>query len=69
MAEVSEERLRRALRRSHERQFNGEDYQMVANEIAEELGIEWEDDQYEELCSSPEPGCECGFCAHAAWID
>jgi hypothetical protein len=55
------------LAESHRRQFNGEDYQAVAIELAEANGIEFEQDEFTELESSPEPGCDCGFCATAPW--
>ncbi len=57
------------LAESHRRQFAGEDWQAVSIEIAERAGIEFEDEEYTELNSSPDPGCECGFCATAEWQD
>lgn len=63
--------LDRNLKVSHERQFNGEDWQLVANEIMEKALLDHEDcvreEVYNELCASPDPGCECGFCATAGW--
>ena len=57
------------LAESHRRQFNGEDYQGVAIDIAEGNNIAFEDDAFTELQSSPDPNCECGFCAKADWRD
>ncbi len=57
------------LRESHRRQFEGEDYQYVAISIAESNGIAFESDEYTLLQSSPDPGCDCGFCATAGWQD
>lgn len=57
------------LAESHRRQFHSEDYQLVAIEIADEHGIDYHSDDYTELMSSPDPGCDCGFCATAPWQD
>jgi hypothetical protein len=57
------------LRESHRRQFEGEDYQLVAIGIAEANGIAFESGDYTTLQSSPHPGCDCGFCATAEWQD
>lgn len=57
-----------ALSRSHERQFNGEDWQRVATELAQDAGVDFESDEYIELSTSPNPDCDCGFCATAPWI-
>ncbi len=57
------------LRESHCRQFAGEDYQYVAIGIAESNGIPFDGDDYAALQSSPDPGCDCGFCATAKWHD
>jgi hypothetical protein len=57
------------LAESHRRQFDGEDWQGVANEIARKNNFAWESEEYTTLCSSPEPGCDCGFCASAPWRD
>ena len=56
------------IRESHERQFNGEDYQQVANDIWAGIPNATEDD-FHALCASPDPGCDCGFCAKAKWRD
>jgi hypothetical protein len=56
------------IRESHERQFNGEDYQQVANDIWVGIPNATEDD-FHALCASPDPGCDCGFCAKAEWRD
>jgi len=57
---------------SHKRQFDGEDYQRVAVDIATDLDLNPDDEQdfeeYRCLESSPDPGCECGFCATADWL-
>lgn len=57
------------VRRSHEAQFNGADYQQISWEILQELKFEPTQDEMNELNSSPDPGCECGFCATADWQD
>ena len=54
------------IRESHERQFKGEDYQQVANDIWPGISDATEQD-YHDLCAGPEPGCDCGFCAKADW--
>jgi hypothetical protein len=56
------------IRESHERQFNGEDYQHVAHDIWSRIANATEED-YDALCESPDPGCDCGFCAIAEWRD
>jgi len=61
--------MTRLVRQSHERQFNGEDWQAVSIDIAQGNGIAFEDDEYAQLNAGPEPGCDCGFCATAPWID
>jgi len=54
------------IRESHERQFKGEDWQQVANDIW--AGIpKATDEDFLTLCGSPDPGCDCGFCAKANW--
>lgn len=51
---------------SHRRQFAGEDYQAVAQDIADaHPGLS--DDQFNLICESPEPDCDCGFCKTAPW--
>lgn len=57
------------LRESHRRQFAGEDYQRVTNDLAEANGIPYESDEYSSLQSAPDPDCDCGFCATADWRD
>jgi hypothetical protein len=59
--------LKRLLKESHERQFNGEDYQKVTFDFYQEHDLT--DDEMTALQTSPEPGCDCGFCAKAAWQD
>jgi hypothetical protein len=54
------------IRESHERQFNGEDWQQVAYDIWSGIPDATEDD-FNTLCESPAPGCDCGFCAKAEW--
>lgn len=56
------------IRRSHERQFNGEDWQAVAVDIWNEIENAT-DDEFNELAAGPDPGCDCGFCAKASWRD
>jgi hypothetical protein len=56
------------IRESHERQFNGEDWQQVANDIWSGIPNADEDD-FHPLCTSPDPGCDCGFCSQAKWRD
>lgn len=57
------------LKQSHKRQFNGEDWQFVANGLTEDLSDEMRKEVYNNLCSSPDPNCNCGFCATADWQD
>lgn len=52
------------LAESHRRQFEGEDYQAVAIDLAERTGRD-----YEDFDSSPDPECGCGFCEGAEWVD
>ena len=67
---VNGTRLKRyTLAESHRRQFAGEDYKAVANDLAEKHGFDWESDEYTELQTSPDPGCNCGFCWKAYWAD
>ena len=61
--------LKRLIRLSHERQFKGDDYQGVAIDLCTEAGIEYGTDEHKAIESSPEPGCDCGFCATAPWRD
>lgn len=56
------------LAESHRRQFNGEDYQAVQFDLHQRFP-EISDDDLNGLGSTPEPGCECGFCATAEWSD
>lgn len=51
---------------SHERQFNGEDYQAVAIDLCDQLKNPTDED-YEFLMSAPDPACECEFCKRAEW--
>lgn len=57
------------LAESHKLQFDGQDYQAVAIGIAESNGIKFESDEFAELQSGPDPGCDCGFCKTAPWRD
>jgi hypothetical protein len=66
---VPADKLNRALRRCHEEQFNGKDYQGVAIDAWNELGSPDGDEVFNFLSSSPDPGCDCGFCATAEWQD
>jgi hypothetical protein len=54
------------IRESHERQFKGEDWQQVANDIWANIPGATKDD-FHRLCASPDPACDCGFCANADW--
>lgn len=56
------------LAESHRRQFSGEGYQSVAVDLIEWVKNATEDD-FHSLCTSPEPECDCGFCANAEWQD
>jgi hypothetical protein len=57
------------VRESHKKQFNGTDYQQAAWEIAQGLKFKPTDDEWQELMSGPDEGCECGFCKTAKWED
>jgi hypothetical protein len=52
---------------SHRRQLNGEGFQTVAVEIATAHGIAYESDEYTQLQSMPDPGCECQTCQCFDW--
>lgn len=56
---------------SHRRQLGGEDYQKVATEIGERVGLNLDRtndaDLYAELESSPSPGCDCQTCENTNW--
>jgi hypothetical protein len=67
ISDISPERLNRALRTSHERQFRGEDWQGAAIDGWNELGSPDGDDVFNFLSDSPDPGCDCGFCATIEW--
>lgn len=57
------------IRRSHERQFAGEDYQAVAVDLWNEIGPDATEDEYNQLAEGPDPDCNCGFCKSAPWHD
>jgi hypothetical protein len=57
------------LAESHRRQFQGEDFQTVAIDIADGAKISFESEEYTKLMSAPDPGCECSFCKSAPWED
>jgi len=59
----------RRRRKSHERQFNGEDWQHVATELTDDVPDDLREEVFSALSLSGDPGCDCGFCATAAWID
>lgn len=61
-------KLNRALKLCHERQFNGQDWQGVAIDAWNALDSESEE-VFNFLTQGPDPGCECGFCKTAAWQD
>jgi hypothetical protein len=54
------------IQESHRRQFAGEDWQQVANDIWVGIPNATEDD-FLDLYAGPDPGCQCGFCATAKW--
>ncbi|MEI9999070.1 MAG: hypothetical protein WDO13_07820 [Verrucomicrobiota bacterium] len=54
------------LQESHRRQFDGEDWQAVAQDICDGIPGATEED-FIFLSSSPDPGCDCGFCAATEW--
>lgn len=66
IAGIQPEKLNRALRQCHERQFNGEDWQGAAIDAWNELDTQ-DEDVFNFLCSSPDPDCRCGFCKTAPW--
>ena len=68
IAGIPARRLNRALRRSHERQFFGVDWQTAAVDGWHDLGTQSEE-VFNFLCTAPCQGCECGFCAGAPWED
>ena len=59
---------KKLIAESHRRQFEGEDWQAVAQDICDRYEDVTED-QFNELTYSPDPGCDCGFCAKAQWRD
>ncbi len=58
---------KRMIARSHEAQFIGADYQCAARAVLDglPLGFEPTDEEIGELETSPDPGCDCGFCGKA----
>lgn len=73
IAGIPADKLNRALRRCHELQFGGNDWQGVAIDAWNELGSPDTDGDgdgvFTFLSSSPDPACDCGFCATADWQD
>lgn len=59
--------ITRRLRRAHARQFVGEDWQLVATELTNDVPDAIREEVFAKLSESPDPYCECGFCATAAW--
>lgn len=57
------------LRESHERQFKGEDWQGIAADLSDHLDGDEREELFNLLSTSPDPGCDCGFCKTAEWID
>jgi hypothetical protein len=61
---------RRLLKEAHQRQFNGGDWQVVAVDL---LPDDWPEAEREEcfntLATAPDPGCDCGFCKKAEWVE
>lgn len=51
---------------SHRRQFVGEDYQAVAQDLCDRIKNPTTED-YLALSSSPDPDCGCDFCRGAEW--
>lgn len=64
---MNADQLKRLVRESHERQFNGQDFQQAAWDVS--YGFPVTDDELKEIQSMPEPGCECGFCVTADWVN
>lgn len=62
---VTEKIMRRLIADSHRQQFAGVDYQVATFDMWQEWALT--DDQLNEVQSSPDPGCECGFCGSADW--
>lgn len=63
-------KLNSLIKLSHERQFNGVDWQTAATDLTpDNLPQEEREEVYKKLCEGPDPGCECGFCATAPWVD
>jgi hypothetical protein len=56
----------RHMQESHRRQFDGDDWQAVAPDICDGIPGATEED-FLSLTSSPDPGCDCGFCVLAQW--
>lgn len=54
------------LAESHQRQLNGEDWQRVAQDIADEIGLKSDvpedEEDYNALCASPDEWCGCATC-------
>ncbi len=59
------------LAESHRLQFHGVDWQEAANDTMSDVEGDEEarEELYKELSASPDPDCECGFCATAPWRD
>lgn len=51
---------------SHRRQFVGEDYQAVAQDLCDRIKNPTTED-YLALSSSPDPDCGCDFCRNVEW--
>ena len=54
------------LAESHRRQFAGEDYQQVAQDLCDQMENPTDGDN-DTLSTSPDPACECGFCGTVKW--
>jgi len=61
--------IKRRLKESHERQFNGEDYQAVAIDLTDDIDDNIREEVFNELSTTPDPYCDCGFCEKAPWRD
>ena len=66
---MTQGQLDKAIRRSHELQFAGMDYQKAAYEVLQDVQGPVSDFELQQVESSPEEGCACGFCERAEWKD
>lgn len=72
---LTDKQVKRCKAESHRQQFNGRDYQQAAYDSLGLVGAtvvggpDVTEEQLAEIESSPDPGCDCGFCATAEWQD